>query len=270
MTDKKCKRPMSFILAIVLFFCTGIHSPTLAYASPSTPSNASPPPGREDITPEEEAWLKDIPYYYDDNMNKVYDYETFPERYYGIAPEIARVDDAALLAVVAVGGVLGAFGIHMASEDIGTFLIGSFKPWLQKKHPDKMSDFEIFLTGGAIAISEWVPLLGEFLNGEEVSVKDTGIEYKPAAVPAKPYFSDRVIEGQTFLRTYTEVKTSSSYTDIRDYYFDSSLDIFCFYVSSSSGAEPEVYSLSAYFHSGDSYKAGSFTYYYTTLQLFKK
>ena len=81
MTDKKCKRPMSFILAIVLFFCTGIHSPTLAYASPSTPSNASPPPGREDITPEEEAWLKDIPYYYDDNMNKVYDYETFPERY---------------------------------------------------------------------------------------------------------------------------------------------------------------------------------------------
>ena len=183
---KKCKRPISVILAIALSFCSSIHSPTLAYASPSTPSNASPP-GGEDITPEDEAWLKDIPYYYDDNMNKVYDYETFPERYYGVEPAIAGVDDVALLAVVAIGCVLGAFGIHMASEDIGTFLVGSFKPWLEKKHPDKMSDFEIFLTGGAIAISEWVPLLGEFLNGEEVSVKDTGIEYKPAAVPAKPY-----------------------------------------------------------------------------------
>ena len=261
---KKCKRPISVILAIALSFCSSIHSPTLAYASPSTPSNASPP-GGEDITPEDEAWLKDIPYYYDDNMNKVYDYETFPERYYGVEPAIAGVDDVALLAVVAIGCVLGAFGIHMASEDIGTFLVGSFKPWLEKKHPDKMSDFEIFLTGGAIVISEWVPLFGEFLNGEEVTVKDTGIEYKPASVPAKPYFSDRVIEGQTFLRTYTELKTSSSYTAIRDYYFDSSLDIFCFYVNSSA-TDPERYGLSVYFHSGDSYQAGAFTYYYNHLK----
>ena len=97
-----------------------------------------------------EDYTEDVPFYYDEDMRKVYDYETFPERYYGMSPAIAGVDDVALLAIVAVGCVLGAFGIHMASEDIGTFLVGSFKPWLEKRHPDKMSDFEIFLTGGAI------------------------------------------------------------------------------------------------------------------------
>ena len=255
MNRQKFRQRVSLFLVVLL----AVYSPTVAYASPETPSNT------RDWSEMGEDYTEDVPFYYDEDMRKVYDYETFPERYYGMSPAIAGVDDVALLAIVAVGCVLGAFGIHMASEDIGTFLVGSFKPWLEKRHPDKMSDFEIFLTGGAIAISEWVPLLGEFLNGEEVSVKDTGIEYKPAAVPAKPYFSDRVIEGQTFLRTYTEVKTSSSYTDIRDYYFDSSLDIFCFYVNSSA-TDPERYGLSVYFHSGDSYQAGAFTYYYNHLK----
>ena len=255
MNRQKFRQRVSLFLVVLL----AVYSPTVAYASPETPSNT------RDWSEMGEDYTEDVPFYYDEDMRKVYDYETFPERYYGMSPAIAGVDDVALLAIVAVGCVLGAFGIHMASEDIGTFLVGSFKPWLEKRHPDKMSDFEIFLTGGAIAVSEWVPLFGEFLNGEEVTVKDTGIEYKPASVPAKPYFSDRVIEGQTFLRTYTEVKTSSSYTDIRDYYFDSSLDIFCFYVNSSA-TDPERYGLSVYFHYGDSYQAGAFTYYYNHLK----
>ena len=251
MIMKNRKRFFCVPLIVSLIICS-VYSPTVAYASPETPSNT------RDWSEMGEDYTEDVPFYYDEDMRKVYDYETFPERYYGISPAIAGVDDVALLAIVAVGCVLGAFGIHMASEDIGTFLVGSFKPWLEKRHPDKMSDFEIFLTGGAIAVSEWVPLFGEFLNGEDVTVKDTGIEYKPASVPAKPYFSDRVIEGQTFLRTYTELKTSSSYTAIRDYYFDSSLDIFCFYINSSA-TDPERYGLSVYFHSGDSYQAGAFT-----------
>ena len=255
MNRQKFRQQVSLFLVVLL----AAYSPAVAYASPETPSNT------RDWSEMGEDYTEDVPFYYDEDMRKVYDYETFPERYYGMSPAIAGVDDVALLAIVAVGCVLGAFGIHMASEDIGTFLVGSFKPWLEKRHPDKMSDFEIFLTGGAIAVSEWGPLFGEFLNGEEVTVKDTGIEYKPASVPAKPYFSDRVIEGQTFLRTYTEVKTSSSYTDIRDYYFDSSLDIFCFYVNSSA-TDPERYGLSVYFHSGDSYQAGAFTYYYNHLK----
>ena len=264
---KKCKRPISVILAIALSFCSSIHSPTLAYASPSTPSNASPP-GGEDITPEDEAWLKDIPYYYDDNMNKVYDYETFPERYYGVEPAIAGVDDVALLAVVAIGCVLGAFGIHMASEDIGTFLVGSFKPWLEKKHPDKMSDFEIFLTGGAIVISEWVPLFGEFLNGEEVTVKDTGIEYKPASVPAKPYFSDWSTEGKTFLYTFKYYYPDKGYMEIRDYYYDSKQDVLCFFVDSTLNDEtgnPSIYGLKYYYRYNDSFKTDCLDYRYNHL-----
>ena len=255
MNRQKFRQRVSLFLVVLL----AVYSPTVAYASPETPSNT------RDWSEMGEDYTEDVPFYYDEDMRKVYDYETFPERYYGMSPAIAGVDDVALLAIVAVGCVLGAFGIHMASEDIGTFLVGSFKPWLEKRHPDKMSDFEIFLTGGAIAVSEWVPLFGEFLNGEEVTVKDTGIEYKPASVPAKPYFSDRVIEGQTFLRTYVEANTSSSYTTIRDYYFDSSLDIFCFYVNSSA-TDPERYGLSVYFHYGDSYQAGAFTYYYNHLK----
>lgn len=255
MNRQKFRQQVSLFLVVLL----AAYSPAVAYASPETPSNT------RDWSEMGEDYTEDVPFYYDEDMRKVYDYETFPERYYGMSPAIAGVDDVALLAIVAVGCVLGAFGIHMASEDIGTFLVGSFKPWLEKRHPDKMSDFEIFLTGGAIAVSEWVPLFGEFLNGEEVTVKDTGIEYKPASVPAKPYFSDRVIEGQTFLRTYVEANTSSSYTTIRDYYFDSSLDIFCLYVNSSS-TDPERYNLSVYFRSGDSYQAGYFTYYYNRLK----
>ena len=255
MNRQKFRQQVSLFLVVLL----AAYSPAVAYASPETPSNT------RDWSEMGEDYTEDVPFYYDEDMRKVYDYETFPERYYGMSPAIAGVDDVALLAIVAVGCVLGAFGIHMASEDIGTFLVGSFKPWLEKRHPDKMSDFEIFLTGGAIAVSEWVPLFGEFLNGEEVTVKDTGIEYKPASVPAKPYFSDRVIEGQTFLRTYVEANTSSSYTTIRDYYFDSSLDIFCLYVNSSA-TDPERYNLSVYFRSGDSYQAGYFTYYYNRLK----
>lgn len=255
MNRQKFRQQVSLFLVVLL----AAYSPAVAYASPETPSNT------RDWSEMGEDYTEDVPFYYDEDMRKVYDYETFPERYYGMSPAIAGVDDVALLAIVAVGCVLGAFGIHMASEDIGTFLVVSFKPWLEKRHPDKMSDFEIFLTGGAIAVSEWVPLFGEFLNGEEVTVKDTGIEYKPASVPAKPYFSDRVIEGQTFLRTYVEANTSSSYTTIRDYYFDSSLDIFCLYVNSSA-TDPERYNLSVYFRSGDSYQAGYFTYYYNRLK----
>ena len=255
MNRQKFRQQVSLFLVVLL----AAYSPAVAYASPETPSNT------RDWSEMGEDYTEDVPFYYDEDMRKVYDYETFPERYYGMSPAIAGVDDVALLAIVAVGCVLGAFGIHMASEDIGTFLVGSFKPWLEKRHPDKMSDFEIFLTGGAIAVSECVPLFGEFLNGEEVTVKDTGIEYKPASVPAKPYFSDRVIEGQTFLRTYVEANTSSSYTTIRDYYFDSSLDIFCLYVNSSA-TDPERYNLSVYFRSGDSYQAGYFTYYYNRLK----
>ena len=255
MNRQKFRQQVSLFLVVLL----AAYSPAVAYASPETPSNT------RDWSEMGEDYTEDVPFYYDEDMRKVYDYETFPERYYGMSPAIAGVDDVALLAIVAVGCVLGAFGIHMASEDIGTFLVGSFKPWLEKRHPDKMSDFEIFLTGGAIAVSEWVPLFGEFLNGEEVTVKDTGIEYKPASVPAKPYFSDRVIEGQTFLRTYVEANTSSSYTTTRDYYFASSLDIFCLYVNSSA-TDPERYNLSVYFRSGDSYQAGYFTYYYNRLK----
>ena len=255
MNRQKFRQQVSLFLVVLL----AAYSPAVAYASPETPSNT------RDWSEMGEDYTEDVPFYYDEDMRKVYDYETFPERYYGMSPAIAGVDDVALLAIVAVGCVLGAFGIHMASEDIGTFLVGSFKPWLEKRHPDKMSDFEIFLTGGAIAVSEWVPLFGEFLNGEEVPVKDTGSEYKPASVPAHPYFSDRVIEGQTFLRTYVEANTSSSYTTIRDYYFDSSLDIFCLYVNSSA-TDPERYNLSVYFRSGDSYQAGYFTYYYNRLK----
>lgn len=264
MKGRKKQAAAWLVIASLLVCITGEHAPAgRALAAQAAPGSLSLE--GEGRTPEEERWLQDIPFYYDEHMEKVYDYETFPERYYGVEPAIAGVDDVALLAVVAIGCVLGAFGIQMASEDIGTFLVGSFKPWLEKKHPDKMSDFEIFLTGGAITISEWVPLLGEFLNGEEVSVKDTGIEYKPAAAPAKPYFSDRVIEGETFLRTFTEVKTSSSYTIIRDYYFDSSLDILCFYVGSSTQGEPLRYSLELYCQAGDTYKGAGFIYYYNRL-----
>ena len=138
---RRNKKAMAWILTASLL--TGItgdcHPGSRTFAGNATPSNGADP-GREAPGPEEEAWLKNIPFYYDENGEKVYDYETFPERYYGIAPAIAGVDDVALLAVVAIGCVLGAFGIHMASEDIGSFLVGSFGPWLEKKHPDKMSD----------------------------------------------------------------------------------------------------------------------------------
>ena len=110
------------------------------------------------------------------------------------------------------------------------------------------------MTGGAIAISEWVPLLGEFLNGEEVSVKDTGIEYKPAAAPAKPYFSDWDTEGKTFLYTFQYDYPDKSYTEIRDYHYDSKQDVLCFYVDSTLNDEtgnPSIYKLKYYYRYND-------------------
>ena len=267
MKGRKKQAAAWLVIASLLVCITGEHAPAgRALAAPATPGSLSLE--GEGRTPEEERWLQDIPFYYDEHMEKVYDYETFPERYYGVEPAIAGVDDVALLAVVAIGCVLGAFGIQMASEDIGTFLVGSFKPWLEKKHPDKMSDFEIFLTGGAIAISEWVPLLGEFLNGEEVSVKDTGIEYKPAAAPAKPYFSDWDTEGKTFLYTFQYDYPDKSYTEIRDYHYDSKQDVLCFYVDSTLNDEtgnPSIYKLKYYYRYNDTYKTDCLDYYYNYL-----
>ena len=226
---RRNKKAMAWILTASLL--TGItgdcHPGSRTFAGNATPSNGADP-GREAPGPEEEAWLKNIPFYYDENGEKVYDYETFPERYYGIAPAIAGVDDVALLAVVAIGCVLGAFGIHMASEDIGSFLVGSFGPWLEKKHPDKMSDFEIFLAGGAITISEWVPLLGEFLNGEEVSVKDTGIDYNPYFHANEPYFSDWSRSDYTFLIRHSSAATD--YTAFYDYVCPSSREVIGLYI----------------------------------------
>lgn len=258
MNRQKFRQRVSLFLVVLL----AVYSPTVAYASPETPSNT------RDWSEMGEDYTEDVPFYYDEDMRKVYDYETFPERYYGMSPAIAGVDDVALLAIVAVGCVLGAFGIHMASEDIGTFLVGSFKPWLEKRHPDKMSDFEIFLTGGAIAVSEWVPLFGEFLNGEEVTVKDTGIEYKPASVPAKPYFSDWSTEGKTFLYTFKYYYPDKGYMEIRDYYYDSKQDVLCFFVDSTLNDEtgnPSIYRLKYYYRYNDSFKTDCLDYRYNRL-----
>ncbi len=248
---RRNKKAMAWILTASLL--TGItgdcHPGSRTFAGNATPSNGSAP-GRETPGPEEEAWLKNIPFYYDENGEKVYDYETFPERYYGIAPAIAGVDDVALLAVVAIGCVLGAFGIHMASEDIGSFLVGSFGPWLEKKHPEKMSDFEIFLAGGAIAISEWVPLLGEFLNGEEVSVKDTGIEYKPNLHTGKPYFSDWDTEIRQYI--YTHSYAESDYVKYLDYCilrseFNTLIGFYIYGEVSNDDGSPLYYKLGFYY-----------------------
>ncbi|MDD3253690.1 MAG: hypothetical protein PHV18_14155 [Lachnospiraceae bacterium] len=227
---KRASRLISLLLAFVFL----INLPLSSYANVQTPSNIEDISNSdsafnidsenvmkfEDISSDEEYqyWLENVcPFYFDEDGNKVYDIDTFPERYYSTE----NYSISALCVALIMAGA-AALGFVIPSSSISDFS-SSFLAWVDRFKMGVAAD----LKAGVLGLATTITLLKEYLASSWVSV-DSGagsltVQTRPSdfGSPVCPGFDSTITYDYAFLLSKSVIEDSGDIL-YYDYFFKKS------------------------------------------------